>query len=217
MHPPAGGVSHAEAMRKINDRLAPWARDFFSLRLKTKMRKQEKSFFVQNLTEELKSAKSIILVDFAGITVKAQQDLKKRLKKVGARMLVVKNTLFKRAGKLAKISKETLADTILSGQTALVISDEDPISPLQTLAKFIREFKTPKLKAGIIEGTFQDKETVTKLSQVPNKKVLAGQVLGAMAKPLYGLIGSLNANRQKLVYILNLKVLAQSGKDQEKI
>ena len=103
------------------------------------MKKQEKIFFVENLTEELRSAKSVVLINYAGLSVKAQQELKKRLKEVGARMLVVKNTLLKRAGEAAKVDKEILSDTVLTGQTALVIAEDDPIAPLGVLGKFAKE------------------------------------------------------------------------------
>jgi len=166
------------------------------------MKKQEKSFFVQNLTEELKSASSVILVDYAGLTVKAQQDLKKLLREVNARMLVVKNTLLKRAGESAKIDSEALTDTVLQGPTALILSEEDPIAPLQILAKFAKEFEIPQLKVGIVEGSFQNKETLTKLSTLPGKDVLIGQAIGAIGAPIHGLIGTLQGNMQKLVYIL---------------
>src|SRR3990167_8895807 len=92
------------------------------------MKKAEKIFFVSNLTEELKSAKSVILVNYAGLSVKAQQELKKRLTEVGAKMLVVKNPLLKRAGEAAKIEPEVLTDTVLSGQTALILAGEDAIA-----------------------------------------------------------------------------------------
>jgi large subunit ribosomal protein L10 len=166
------------------------------------MKKPEKSFFVQNLTEELKSASSVILVDYAGLTVKAQQDLKKQLMEVNARMLVVKNTLLKRAGEFAKIDSEALTDTVLQGPTALILSEEDPIAPLQILAKFAKEFEIPQLKVGVVEGSFQDKEALTRLSTLPGKDVLIGQAIGAIAAPMYGLIGTLQGNMQKLVFIL---------------
>ena len=94
------------------------------------MKKGQKTFFVENLAEELKSANSAVLINFAGMGVKTQQDLKKRLKEVDAKMVVVKNTLFKLAGEKAKFPNETLNDSALTGQTALIITDKDPVSPL---------------------------------------------------------------------------------------
>lgn len=175
------------------------------------MKKQEKVFFVDNLTEELKSAKSVVLVNYTGLSVKNQQELKKRLKEVGAKMLVVKNTLLKRAGEAAKVDKEILTDRVLTGQTALVISEEDPIAPLGVLGKFAKEFDSgvgysvPQFKVGLVEGSFQDTEALKKLSAIPGKDALLGQLLGALMSPSYGLVGTLDANMQKLLFILKSK------------
>lgn len=166
------------------------------------MKKAEKPFFVSNLAEEIKSASSVVLVDYAGLSVKAQQDLKKRLKEVGATMSVVKNTLFKLAGESAKVDKETLSNSALTGPTALVMSKEDPIAPLQVLAIFAKEFEIPNFKVGLIEGKFQNKEALTTLSKLPSKEILVAQAVGAIGAPLYGIVGVLNAKMQELVSIL---------------
>ncbi len=169
------------------------------------MKKQEKIFFVENLTEELKSAKSVILVNYAGLSVTNQRELVSRLKKVGAKMLVVKNTLLRRAGQAAKIDPQILSDSVLTGQTALVISESDPVAALSILGKFAKEFEVPQLKVGIVEGSFQEQEALIKLSSLPGRDVLLGQVLGALMSPSYGLVETLNANVQKFLYILKTK------------
>ncbi|MBI3443760.1 50S ribosomal protein L10 [Candidatus Woesebacteria bacterium] len=166
------------------------------------MKKTEKAIFVENLTEELKSAKSVVLVNYSGLSVKNQQELKKRLSEVGAKMLVVKNTLLKRAGEAAKIEKEVLSDSVLSGQTALIIANEDAISPLSVLGKFVKEFEVPSFKVGIVEGSFQDTDSLTRLSTLPGRDALLGQLLGILAQPEYGLVSTLNGNLQKLVFII---------------
>jgi len=140
-----------------------------------------------------------------GLGVKSQQELKKRLGVVGAKMIIVKNTLFKRAGKELKLGKEILDDSVLSGPTALIVSSDDPISFLQVLAKFSQEFDIPQFKVGLIEGSFQDKEALITLSKLPSKEALFAQAVGSIASPLYGLVGVLEANMQKLIYILDSK------------
>lgn len=169
------------------------------------MKKTEKTFFVQNLTEQLKSATSVVLVDYSGLSVKMQQELKARLSEVGAQMTVVKNTLFKLAGKGAKIPEETLEDTVLTGPTAMIITEEDPIAPLQVLYKFAKEFEIPQFKVGLVEKSYQDKETLEKLAQLPSKKALMAQAVGTIAQPMYGLVGTLQGNIQRLLFILNEK------------
>lgn len=169
------------------------------------MKKAEKTIFVDNLTEELRLAKSVVLINFAGLTVKNQRELKKRLKEVGARMVVVKNTLLKRAGEAAKIDKELFSDSVLEGQTALILTTGEPIAPLSILGKFAKEFEVPSLKVGFVEGAFQDTEALRRLSNLPPRDALLGQLLGTLMGPMYGLTGSLRANLQKLIYILKTK------------
>jgi large subunit ribosomal protein L10 len=167
------------------------------------MLKADKIKFVDDLTNDLKEAKSLVLVNYSGLNVKAQQELKSRLNAVNGRMVVVKNTLLKRAAENIKLDKEMLTDTILSGQTALVIAGEDPVAPIQVLGKFAKENELPKFKVGIVEGMFQDADALTKLSTLPGRDALLGQFLGALMAPSYGLVGTLNANLQKLVFVLD--------------
>ena len=156
------------------------------------MKKAEKVLFVDNLTAELSSKKNFVLINYTGLTVKSQQELKKRLKEVGAKMLVVKNTLLKRASETAKLDKEILTDEILSGQTALVISEGDPISFIQVIGKFTKEFSVPQMKVGIIDGLFQNSLFLSQISILPSKDILLSQLLGV-----------LSGNLQKLVYVLS--------------
>lgn len=166
------------------------------------MKKAEKSIFVDNLTEELKGAKAVVLINFAGLSVKNQQELKKRLKEAGARMVVVKNTLLKLAGEAAKVDEKVLTDTVLRGQTALIITGGDAMAPLSILGKFAKEHETPQFKVGVVDGMFQDTEALSRLSSLPSRDALLGQLLGTLMGPMYGLTGTLNGNLQKLVYVL---------------
>jgi large subunit ribosomal protein L10 len=174
------------------------------------MNKLEKVTFVENLQKELKGAKSVVLVNYAGLSVKAQQELKKRLTEVGGKMIVVKNTLLKLAGEAAGVDKNILTEEILVGQTALVIATDDPVAPIQVLGKFAKEFLSvdglpvPKFKVGVVEGSFQDQATLSKLSTLPGRDALLGQFLGTLMGAEYSLVGTLNANLQKLVYVLDV-------------
>ena len=167
------------------------------------MNKQQKEKFVTNLAKDLRAASSVVLVDYAGLSVKLQQKLKSELKGVDATMVVVKNSLFKLAGKKAGTPKEALTDTVLAGPTAIVITVEDPISPLQVLGKFSKANEIPQFKIGIIENVFQNTEALVKLSKLPSKDMLVTQAIGAIAAPLYGLVGTLTGPMQKLVFILD--------------
>jgi large subunit ribosomal protein L10 len=166
------------------------------------MKKSEKPYFVDNLTEELKSASGYVLIDFNGLSVKLQQDLKKKLRIVAGKMVIVKNTLFKLSAEKAKSPTEITSDAVLQGPTALVMTEDDPIALLQILSKFAKESEVPQLKVGIIDGAFQNKETLIKMSNLPKKSVLQAQMIGSISAPLYGIVNALQGNLQKLIYIL---------------
>ncbi|HET7098842.1 MAG TPA: 50S ribosomal protein L10 [Patescibacteria group bacterium] len=169
------------------------------------MLKADKVTFVDNLTKELQTATSLTLVNYSGLGVKGQQELKTRLNAVEAHMVVVKNTLLKRAAESAKIDAKALTSEVLSGQTALVIGTGDAVAPIQVLGKFSKEFSLPQFKVGVVNGVFQDTASLSKISTLPSKDVLLAQLLGSLVAPMYGLTGTLNGNLQKLVYILDQK------------
>ena len=173
------------------------------------MKKAEKVFFVDNLKVELKDAKNVILVNYAGLAVKPQQELKSRLSEVGGKMVVVKNTLLLRAAESAGFNNKDLEGDVLTGQTALIIGTGDPVAPIQVLGKFAKEFvsaageSVPKFKVGVVEGSFQNSQSLTQISNLPGRDTLLSQVLGTLMGLEYGLVGTLNGNLQKLVYILD--------------
>ena len=166
------------------------------------MKKQEKIQLVSDLTPKLKSSNSIVFVNFAGLSVTLQQKLKKQLKEIDADMTVIKNTLIKRAGKEAGISEEVLTDEVLSGQTALILTEGEAVSPIQIIGKFAKENNVPQFKVGIVDGNFTDKEGLLKISTLPTKDVLFSQVVGSLISPSYGLVGVLQGNLHKLLYVL---------------
>lgn len=170
------------------------------------MTKQDKKTVIENLAKDFKKAKSISFVDFTGMNIVSQQDLKKRLKDAKATMIVAKNTLIRLASVEAKLPKEITDETILSGQTAVILANEDPVSPIQLSGKFASENESLKFKAGILDNAFQDKAAMVTISKLPSKEILVGQTVGNIAGPLYMLISNLQASVQELIGTLTAKV-----------
>lgn len=165
--------------------------------------KQEKKDQVDSLSTKLKEAKSVVFVDYAGMGVSLQQDFKSKLREVGGTMLVAKNTLVQLASKKAEFPEEAASKDLLSGQTAMVFSGEDAVASIQILGKFAKDNEIPKIKAGVVEGVYQDEAGIVRISKLPSKEQLQANVVGAIAAPLYGTVGVLQANLQKLVFILD--------------
>lgn len=172
----------------------------------TSNNRQLKEKEVEKLSKDLQEAKSVSLVDFSGMNIGAQQDLKKKLKEAKAKMLVAKNTLIKIALTKANLPKEATEGAILEGQTAVVLATEDSVSPIQIIGKAASESEFVKFKAGVLDGVFQDKDSMIAISKLPSKEILVGQTVGNIASPMYMLISNLQASVQELIGTLTAKV-----------
>lgn len=165
--------------------------------------KQQKKDHVSDLATRLSEAKSVVFVDYAGMGVSLQQDFKSKLREAGGSMLVAKNTLVSLAAKKAELPEEATNKALLSGQTAMIFSGEDAVASIQILGKFAKDNEIPKIKAGVVEGIYQDEAGVVRISKLPSKEQLQANVVGAVAAPLYATVGVLQANLQKLVFIID--------------
>lgn len=157
--------------------------------------KPEKVEQVQFLSELLEKSAGLVLTDYRGLTVSDKADLTRRLRQAGAEYHVVKNTLFRRA--YGERGGDPSA--MLEGPTAIAFALEDPAAPAKVVTDFIKEKKKGAVKGGIVEGKIFDVEGVNRLSQLPPKDVLIGQVVGSIQAPLTGLVFTLGGLLSELV------------------
>lgn len=165
----------------------------------------KKIFNVQNLAEKFKQAKALILADYTGLTVSQISELRAEIKKAGGELEVVKNTLLLLA---AKESPLTFKDTPLTGPTAVLWIYKEDLSPLKALDTFAKKTELPKIKFGFWENEPISLERIQQLANLPTLAELQARLAGRLSSPIFGLINSLNWNRQKLVLILQLLACA---------
>lgn len=169
------------------------------------MKKQEKQELVRKLAEALSAAKGVVVIDYQGLGTRDMEALRQGLREVGAKLMVVKNTLLK----LALQKTEKLEE--LQGQSAVVIAQEDEIAPLQVIAKVAKEKEKPTFKFGILGQDVMDSAILSRLALLPTRNVLYAQLVGAIGSPIFGLAYTLQANLQSLVYILDTKAKTSKG------
>lgn len=155
---------------------------------------------VQGLSEKIKSAKSIVLADYRGLTVEQDTELRSALRKAGVEYKVVKNTLTRFAMKENGLGE---IDSFLNGPTAMALSDSDPVAPAKVLAEYAKKYDKLELKAGVVEGKVIDVNGVKALAELPPREVLIARVLGGFNAPITGLVNVLNGNIRGLVVALN--------------
>ena len=136
---------------------------------------------VQEISESIKDAQSLVVVDYRGLTVAQDTELRKALREAGITYKVYKNTLVKRA--IAGTEFESLTDC-LEGPNAFAISTTDATAPARVLAEFAKKAPKLEIKAGVVEGTFYDENGMKAISSIPSREVLLGRLFGSMQSPI---------------------------------
>ena len=156
----------------------------------------EKQAVVAGLIETLKSSASGVLVNYEGITVAEDTNLRNELRKAGVEYAVVKNTMVRRALDDTGLSE---LDDVLHGTTSLAVSKEDPIAPMRVIHKFAKGLEGDRfvIKAGFMDGKVLPLEDIAALAELPSKEVLLGQVLGMMLSPITSLAIVIKAIAEK--------------------
>ena len=144
---------------------------------------------VDEIAGYLADAQAMVLVDYRGLTVEEDTQLRKALREAGVDYKVYKNTLVNRA--IQGTEFEGLKD-VLEGPSAFAVSTEDATAPARILAKFAKTAPALEIKAGVVEGTFYDAEGMKAIAAVPSRDELLGKLLGSIQSPITNLARVLN-------------------------
>ncbi len=148
-----------------------------------------KAPIVEEISANIKDAKSIVVVDYRGLTVEQDTILRKSLRENNITYKVYKNTLIKRA--IAGTEFEGLTDC-LEGPTAIAISTEDATAPARVICKFAKDAPKLEVKSGIVEGTVYDAKGIAQIATVPSREELLGKLLGSIQSPIANFARVLN-------------------------
>jgi len=162
--------------------------------------KDSKKKIVEDLIEELKESKGIILTDYQGMNVSQINNLRDELKEKKVIFKVVKNSLMERVSEELDI-KDLTVDLV--GCTAIAFSSEDGIAPARLIKEYSKKNKVEiKIKSGLVEGRFLNLEKVMEIASLPSKDVLIAQMVAGVKAPLYSLVFVLQGPLKGLIYTL---------------
>ena len=136
---------------------------------------------VDEIAGFLKDAKGAVLVDYRGLTVEQDTQLRKQLREAGVVYKVYKNTLIKRA--IAGTEFEALCAE-LDGPTAIAISADDATAPARILYNFGKTAEALELKSGVVEGTYYDAKGISLIATIPSRDELLAKFLGSIQSPV---------------------------------
>jgi large subunit ribosomal protein L10 len=136
---------------------------------------------VAEISDLLQDAKSAVLVDYRGLTVEQDTQLRKQLREAGVVYKVYKNTMLNIAIKgtpFEELSKD------LEGPTAIAVSKTDETAPAKVLFNFAKGAEKLEFKGGVVEGTYYDKAGISVIATIPSKEELPGKLLGSIQSPI---------------------------------
>jgi large subunit ribosomal protein L10 len=178
------------------------------------MQKEDKERVVAELTEKLRTAETLFVADYRGLTMPQIDSLRGKLIENGARLSVVKNTLTRRAAEAAG-ADALLA--LLEGPSAIAFieADGDMVAVAKALADSARETKVLEIRGGVMQGREISASDVEELAKLPPLDVLRGQVLGAIIAPLSSIAALLNAPLQNLYGLIEARIEQLSANQPE--
>ena len=155
--------------------------------MKTRETKQKD---LEALTQSLQSAKSAMVVSFAGLSVTKDQEFRNTLRTAGAQYQVVKNTLARRAVKDTQFEQ---AAESFKGVTAIAWTDGDPVVLSKAMSKFMKDnADIYTFKSGVVDGKLIDATQLTTIASLPSKEELISKLLFVI-----------NAQAQRIVTVIN--------------
>lgn len=155
---------------------------------------ESKKAVVDTLTGKIKDATSVVFVDYKGISVAQDTELRKQFREAGVEYSVVKNTLTNFAAKNAGYD----FSEVLNGTTAMASTTGDPIAPARIVCEFAKKNKNAlTIKGGIVEGSVLSADQLNSFGELPSKNALVAQVLGTFLAPISSLAFVLDQIREQ--------------------
>ena len=146
---------------------------------------ESKKAVVDVLADKMKNATAAVFVDYKGINVAQDTELRNQFRAAGVEYTVVKNTLTRFAAN--KIGYNEF-DELLNGTTSMACTTGDPIAPARIVSEFAKKNKDiVKIKGGMVEGKVLTVEELKAFGELPSKDALVAQVLGTFLAPITSL------------------------------
>ena len=149
---------------------------------------------VDEISEAIKDAASVVLVDYRGLTVAEDTELRKQLRAAGINYKVYKNKMMERAFEGTDCAQ---LNTYLEGPSAIVISKTDATAPAREIAAFAKKAPKLEIKGGIVEGTAYDAKGIATIASIPSREELLSKLLGSLQSPITNFARVMNQLAEK--------------------
>lgn len=159
-----------------------------------------KKQIVEEITSKLQNSKSVILVNYKGLTVAEVTELRNAFRKANVEYKVLKNTLVRKAFNEMGI---TSFDADLNGPTAVAFGS-DETGAAKIIAEASKKYGDKiSAKSAFVDNSYVDAAGVKALAAMPSKEELIAKMLGSMQSPVTKFAGVLSATLRSVVLALN--------------
>ncbi|MEL7587035.1 MAG: 50S ribosomal protein L10 [Prolixibacteraceae bacterium] len=156
------------------------------------MKRSEKLEIIDNLTQEINSYNHFYLADVADLNSTDTSSLRRLCFDRQVKLVVVKNTLLRKALEKSDKNAEELYD-VLKGNTSIMFSEVGNV-PAMLIKEFSRKHKKPVLKAAYVEeSVYVGADQLEALASVKTKDQLLGELIGLLQSPIKTVLGQLQS------------------------
>jgi large subunit ribosomal protein L10 len=155
---------------------------------------EQKQTIVNEIKEAIEGAQSIVLVDYRGLTVEQDTELRKSMREADINYKVFKNTMMRFAFEGTEF--ESLSQH-LEGPSAIAISKTDATAPAKVASDIAKKYPKLEFKAGVVEGQYYDNDGIQKIASIPSREELLGKLLGSIQSPITNFARVLNQIAEK--------------------
>jgi large subunit ribosomal protein L10 len=173
----------------------------------TRARKQE---LIDSYKEMINESHAIVLAQYLGINVQEMQSLRRGLREAGARIVVAKKTLMKRA--LNELDRPIPEDAFI-GPIGFVFLGEDIGAGAKALKAFTKEVGKDRfiITGGVLGDSTLDAAAAASLADLPTKDVMRASLIGTIVAPMTSLLGAISAPQRDIVGILQARIDKEGG------
>jgi large subunit ribosomal protein L10 len=155
--------------------------------MKTREQKQND---LNALTERFQNSNTALVIGFNKLTVSKDQELRNKLREIGAKYQVVKNTI---ATKAVEGTSFEGASEHFKGMTGIAFHESDPVTLSKTLSKFVKDNgEIYSFKVGVVEGKVVDLKAVQDIASLPSREELISKIMFLI-----------NAQAQRIATVIN--------------
>lgn len=161
------------------------------------MKKEDKTLIIEDLAGKLAASKNFYLADTSELPSDKTQALRKACFEQQIKLIVVKNTLLRKALERTNDSEWSGMYVALKGSTSIMFS-ETSAGPAKLIKEFRKTNKKPVLKAAYVEqSVYIGDDQLDGLAAIKSKNEMIADVISALLAPARNVISGLVANAEK--------------------